>query len=68
MNQKFKGWLGVALMAWPVLRMIALGFGLPLPDLNIDGWSDILSGVSSATGGTMLASSQAIVGKESHKV
>ena len=60
--KKAKAWFGYLLVAWPGIKLIAQGFGVPLPDLN--GLGDLLGGVSAAAGGTMLASSQPIVGKE----
>lgn len=59
--EKTKGWLGVILVLWPVIRIVAGLAGVPLPDL---GMGDVLLNTTQATsqglGAYLLAKSEKI--------
>lgn len=59
--EKVKGWLGVFLIVWPMVRAIGLAFGVHLPDIGMPvGEAAILS---QGAGVALMASSPALVGK-----
>ena len=55
--EKTKGWLGVILVLWPVIRIVAAAAGVPLPDLGIGELPAILS---QGAGVALLAKSEKI--------
>jgi hypothetical protein len=60
--EKVKGWLGVLLVVWPIVRTVALAFGVHLPDIGLPiGEAAILS---QGAGVALMATSPAIVGKK----
>lgn len=59
-----RGWIGITLLVWPLIRSLALGFGLDLPDLGPT--PDFLTGVGYASQGvgTALLANAKPIGKK----
>jgi hypothetical protein len=58
-REKLKAWLGVFMVAWPILKFAVQHLtGIPLPDL--DGFGDILAIGSQSAGTALLATSEPI--------
>ncbi len=55
MNNSTKNWLGIVLVFWPLVRVIAHGFGLDLPDLG--GLTDVAHMASTTAGAALMATS-----------
>ena len=61
-SEKVKGWLGVALIVWPLVRAIALAFGVHLPDVNLPVGVGEAAIASQAAGVILAARSPALLG------
>lgn len=65
MGNKKMAWVGVALVVWPVVRAVALHFGVDLPDIN-DNFGDWLS-MGSQVGGVALLAKSEPLGKKKRR-
>lgn len=59
--EKVKGWIGVLLVVWPIVRTLGLAFGVHLPDIGMPvGEAAILS---QGAGVALMATTPALLGK-----
>lgn len=56
--QKAKSWIGIFFLVWPIARIVAGAFGVPLPELPVP--TDWIAGVSQVAGTYMVATTPSL--------